>query len=619
LTTTYHEEEIVMKRLPALLGTAVPAAALLLLLVALLLAVPVAGAEDPPPALNSALDSSDYQLLVNPGVEVYDPPYAQFDGKDCQVASGWQRFWDGDLPEPCWMDCRVFAAGGWVERIEGDTSQLLVSTEPYDAGIRQTVSGLAPGVGYGFHAAMLTIYQSSAPPDVDGTMIKQVGLDPAGGTDPGAPTVVWSEPDDNDEGPWAVDLRTSAFAQGPAMTVFIRVVSPHPAGDLPYVNLGFLDSAILARTPVVTATSPEVSETPAFTVRWDNVVPAPGLKRLKWRDVQWLDESENVWHDWLTETYDEAATFAGDWGHTYRFRARVCQKYENGALLCGPFRPDGDTRTAVGGPRLAGRVFSSDGLPLLGATVLVSGTPYSTTTGLGGRYDLPVLAWSTPQTVTVSHPRWLSPDPAYGVSFGPTSTVTLTWTLRPLADAVTNGGFEAGLTGWSSPGAATVTGPVHTGHQALALPAASPDRDGAGASQTLVLTAAWEPVLSFWYRASAAEPDDLSFNVALTVVTRTLTPTLPATRTLGAATPLTGPVTVTTTYLFTPSLEAGGWQHQWYPVGPPGVALSATVTVRFLGRGEDDEAAAVYVDEVSLGATWNTHHRLYLPLVGRRD
>ena len=66
------------------------------------------------------------------------------------------------------MDTRVFAdshlGGGWVERIEGDTSQLVISTLPYTAGILQRVTGLTPGVGYGFHAAMLTIFQTSAPP-----------------------------------------------------------------------------------------------------------------------------------------------------------------------------------------------------------------------------------------------------------------------------------------------------------------------------------------------------------------------------------------------------------------------------------------------------------------------
>ena len=51
------------------------------------------------PGQVSQASAPQYQLLTNPGVEVYDAPYAQYQGIDCQVASGWQRFWY-DGPEP---------------------------------------------------------------------------------------------------------------------------------------------------------------------------------------------------------------------------------------------------------------------------------------------------------------------------------------------------------------------------------------------------------------------------------------------------------------------------------------------------------------------------------------
>ncbi len=192
-------------------SSALSLAALLLVLVLVLAGPQVLGQASP-----AVLQ--EYQLLDNPGLEIYDPPYGQYEGVDCQVGSKWQRFWYGG-PEPGWMDARVFASShlgtGWVEKIEGETSQVIVSTEPYTAGILQQVTGLTPGVGYGFHAAMLTIFQTSAQTPVDGTMIKQVGIDPTGGTDPQALTVVWSEPDAHDQGPWAVTLRTSVICPGP--------------------------------------------------------------------------------------------------------------------------------------------------------------------------------------------------------------------------------------------------------------------------------------------------------------------------------------------------------------------------------------------------------------------
>jgi hypothetical protein len=624
-----------MKQLPAVLGSILFVVCLALLLGSYGLESSAQPASSPSPSAESRIsdapDSPGYQLLVNPGVEVYDAPYTHFEGVNCQVASGWQRFWDVDLPEPYWMDCRVFASShlgtGWVESIEGSTSQLVVATQPYTAGIRQTVTGLTPGVGYGFHAAMLTIYRTSAPPDEDGSMIKQVGMDPTGGTDPDASSVVWCDPDDNDEGPWSIDLRTAAFAESPTMTVFIRVISPYPSGGLPHINLSFLDSAILALTPVVTATSPAVSEVPTFTVNWDNAVAAPGLTKLKWRDVQWLDEEEGVWHDWITRTYEVEAPFGGEPGHAYRFRARVWQKYANGAHLYGPYRPNGDTRTVIAGPRLAGQVLTAEGHPLAGATVAISGTAYSTTSGAWGRYGMSVPSGPDIRTITVSHPLWQSPPPVYGVTFGPTDTVAITWTLRPLADALVNGQFEAGLDGWSVLGEemnpTVVTEPVHSGLYALELGGALPMSGTAGVSQTLVLTDAWEPTLSFWYRPVAPDPDDLVLTVAVTVVTQAITPTLPVTPTIRVAAPLSEPITstvpVTTSYVFTPDLETGGWHHQWYPVGPPEAYLTATVTIEFqVWRSSDEGLMAVYLDETSLGATPGGPNKVYVPLVAKQ-
>lgn len=565
----------------------------------------------------AAPDTPEYQLLANPGVENYDPPYAKYEGVDCQVATGWGRFWYGG-PEPYWMDTRVFADGfgtGWVERIEGETSQMVLATEPYTAGIWQQVDGLTPGTGYGFHAAMLTIFQTSAQPPVDGTMIKQVGIDPTGGTDPQAPTVVWSEPNGNDQGPWDIERRTAVYAQNTAMSVFIRVSSPYPSGGLPYLNQSFLDSAILAQTALVTATSPAVSEVPDFTVNWDNAVPSPGGE-LRWYDVQWMDEAEGSWHGWFTRTEEVEASFVGDWGHTYRFRARAWQRYPNGAHLYGPYRAQGDTATYIWGPKLAGRVLSPESHPVAGATVAVSGTAYSAISGPDGRFEMEVLAWPDPQTVTVSHPFWDAPAPVYGVTFEPPDTEVLTWTLLPPGDVVANGGFETGTDGWwliAAPGVAptVVAEPIHTGLGALALGGApSPGllaspavSSTVGVTQSVVMTDAWEPVLSFWYRPVSTDPDDL-FNVVLTVVTESTSGTLP----------------VSTTHVFTPPLDTGGWRHLWYYPGLPHAALTGTVSIRFqVWQDGDDAATAVFLDEVSLGATPGGPWGIYLPLVLKRS
>jgi hypothetical protein len=574
-----------------------------LLAVALAVAAPATDGSNP-----DSLISDVYQLLTNPGVESYDPPYGHYGEVDLQVASGWDRFWYGGA-EPYWMDGRVFANNlgtGFVEHIEGATAQFVFSTEPYIAGISQQVGGLTPGVGYGFQAMLLTIFQTSAnDPPVHGTMIKQVGMDPTGGTDPQAPTVVWSEGDDTDQG-WALEERTSVFAEAPTVTVFIRIDSLLPSGPLPFLNLSILDSGLMAQTPIVTATSLAVSGVPTFTVNWDNAVCAPGCVALKWRGVQWLDEAEGVWHDWITGTYRVQADFVGERWHAYRFRARVWQKYPNNMYLHSPYRTEGDTRTLVAWPMVAGRVLGPDGLPASGTTVAAAGTGNATTSAIDGRYELKMPVSPDPQTVIVSHPFWLSPAPLYSVTLGLTDTLPFTWTLRSPDDAVTSGGFEAGLEGWQPVGSppTVVTGPLHTGHGALALGGTTGVTFTAGVTQSAVLVDSWEPVLSFWYNPAETAAGD-RFNVVLTVVSQTTTATLP----------------VTLTYVLTPALDVPGWTHLAHRLGPLDVALSATVTLDFHLRhtpGSNPAMSTLCLDEVSLGRTMGGPHKAYLPLVWKR-
>jgi hypothetical protein len=600
-----------MKKRQALAGSPVWMAVLVVLWSPIMVGDPT-----PPPAP----DAPEYQLLTNPSMEVYSSSYGKFHDVDCQVASGWQRFWH-DGPEPCFMDTRVFAysplGGGWVERIAGETSQMILSTAPYTAGLWQRVTGLTPGVGYGFHAAMLTIFQTSAPPAMDGTMIKQVGIDPTGGIDPQAPSVVWSDPDDHDEGPWDVERRTAVYAQASAMTVFIRVISPYGAGPWPYLNQSFLDSAILALTATVSATSPAFSREPTFSVRWDNAVASPAGE-IRWYDVQWLDEAEGMWHDWLTHTTNTQATFSGEQGHIYHFRARAWQRYPNGAHLCSPYRSEGDTQTCVGGwATLAGVVLSNERLPIAGATVVLQDTPYSAVSKGDGSYEVMILAATDSRTATVNHPVWDSPAPAFDLPLGPMETVGLTWILRPPDDAVGNGGFESGLDDWSpfsgqGPTPAIVADPVHTGHGALGLGGSAPTSFTSGVAQIATLAHSWEPALSFWYYPESSDTSGDRFNVILKVTRQTSISASPGE--LEEASPL-----AVTTRVYTPSLEAEGWQHLWFQPGSVDEYLDGTVEVRFQVSSDGDGAETkVYLDEVSLGKTPGGPFKSYLPIVRKR-
>jgi hypothetical protein len=287
-------------------------------------------------------------------------------------------------------------------------------------------------------------------------------------------------------------------------------------------------------------------------------------------------------------------TFVGERGHSYRFRARVWQKYENGAHLYSPYRPGGDTRTTVLGPELVGRVVSNEGHGVSGAMVSIPGTGYAVSTGMGGYYGLRLLPLTQAHSVAVQHPAWLSPAPVHGVTFGPDEIVAIDWSLRPQDDAVVNGGFETELSGWVPGGGSggmptAVTVPVHTGYGALALGGGVGAT--AGISQTVALTRSWEPALSFWYRPQSTGPGDL-FNVILTSATETR--------------------------ILTPSLAGDVWQHQWLYAAEEDAYFTGTVTIHFRLRDDGDStASSVYLDEVSLGSTAGGPFKAYLPLILR--
>jgi hypothetical protein len=320
------------------------------------------------------------------------------------------------------------------------------------------------------------------------------------------------------------------------------------------------------------------------------------------------------------------APFVGEQGHTYRFRARAWQHYDNNARLYSPYRPNGDTVTSVRGPLLTGHVWNNEGLPLAGATVAISGTVYAGTSDHTGRYEIRPLPYTDPRAVSVSHPTLLSPAPVQGVTFGLTETVTLTWTLRPADDALVNGGFEEGLAGWSLLAdqdvvPTVVSDPVHTGHGALALGGTAPFGYTVGVTQSTVLTDTWQPALSFWYRPATTTADG-PFNVILTVVTRTISTTLPLTPSVRSGAILSEPITttlsVTTTHVYTPALDVEGWQHQWYYIGPLDAPMTGTATIFFRVSHDpaaDSVATTVYLDEVSLGASSGGPYQIYLPLI----
>jgi hypothetical protein len=143
---------------------------------------------------------------------------------------------------------------GWPK---GPSVHLRGNNTPFDAGIFQTVA-VTPGVGYHFDLAW-------AVEQVDGKgwqswyqVNRRLGIDPYGGKDANSPNVQWS-PDYLGSGKFVLAL--DGYAQGPTMTVFIRVNNPYTD----HVVDVYLDTASLKENtgmPPIAVNAPTATQPP---------------------------------------------------------------------------------------------------------------------------------------------------------------------------------------------------------------------------------------------------------------------------------------------------------------------------------------------------------------------
>jgi hypothetical protein len=103
-----------------------------------------------------------------------------------------------------------------------------------------------------------------------------------------------------------------------------------------------------------------------------------------------------------------------------------------------------------------------------------------------------------------------------------TTTYTLSVTSPGGGGGITNGGFESGLTGWTSTGVtAAITSPVHGGTGAARIGSTSPSTDASLAQTFTVPTGSTQ--LSFWYRMTC--PDTVTYDWFTASLTDTTTGT----------------------------------------------------------------------------------------------
>ena len=288
-------------------------------------------------------------VLTNPDMECDDGYYEVTgpDRKPNRIPDGWQQVLN--LGHPRMNSARLQfaksceAEGVHIEKINGRDSFTVLAWEietppepgkPFDVTIYQQTPVEAGG-DYSVSGWFLTLCGGSAVPNdcPDGIyMAKMLGLDPTGGIDPYANTVVWTENrnnfvDENDERIGWSNLYTAATAEAGTMTVFARIDSPFQW----HGNHGFIDAISLIRSPVA-----EFVDLPAevsgdrLDLAWDGQ-QSPDVEAIAGGnydllfDIDVRHEDETTWRSLVSDTGSPGSIpfRAGCLDSSYQFRIRA--------------------------------------------------------------------------------------------------------------------------------------------------------------------------------------------------------------------------------------------------------------------------------------------------------
>lgn len=239
---------------------------------------------------------------------------------------------------------------GFVERIEAMDSLAFLSEDietpplpgkPFDAVVYQQIAA-TPGTAYSLSAWMVSLCGGSAVPNdcPEGYyIVKMLGFDPTGDTNPLAASVDWIEDRRNfTESRWA-NLRIGNTAENTVITVYARIHSPFRwHGAHAFVDAFSLVSAPTAHFVNLSGTVNDFET----LIRWDgeqspDIVAIPGGTYQLLFDVQVRRAGEAQWTDWQVGQPAGAATFqieacAGEQIFEFRLRARSEQpEGSNGA------------------------------------------------------------------------------------------------------------------------------------------------------------------------------------------------------------------------------------------------------------------------------------------------
>lgn len=469
--------------------------------------------------------------------------------------------------------------------LEGGYAQSFASRRAYNFVFSQTVT-VSNGQDYTFGGKIVTFWKGSGGERDDTKIFKRIGLDPTGGTDYSSSAVIWTEWEGTDNA-WTSPA-LAATAQADQMTVYFQVNNTGDDVGAAYLNTGYIDNFKFELAPVATLNLPGQAAPGSVNVTWSASIPDPNYWTLWGYDVQYKEGTNGAWQ--TIQTHDGSNNqntgyaLQAEAGETYTFRVRPWQERPGGDAATTALPGIWQEKSVTIGQAVVGRVIDHAGVGLNDVTVSISGTNESTVSINGGNYLLPT---GDPGTfaIVASDFNGLSAPPATLVTVPSAEEIgTLTITMRPPDNIITDNDFESGLSSWniSSGAAAGVSEEAwHTGRRSLRI------SDTVSISQTGVVSGMANPLLSFWYKSEAGfSVEFLGEASANPIQTQAVEP------------------------VQTQNLDpVADWTHVTLELGTSDV-YSGELGVNFAYSG--GSGANIFIDEVSIGAG---PYKIFLPVV----
>jgi len=373
---------------------------------------------------------------------------------------------------------------------------------------------------------------------------------------------------------------------------------------------------ILIETTPITDTTPPISwieplpaeSPPTFQVCWNGADDLSGIAGYR---VWWSDGPPSPTNDrrlWFAFTTDTCATFTGEPGHTYYFGTLA---YDRAGNRENTWAPKAWTRVVSPGVGvISGRVGDNRDQPVAGARVLLrdlGGGSWEGVTDEAGQYAIPAVPVGVDYSAVVTATGFGAWPARWGIRPVATGTGHVDFHLPPLVNMVSNGGFEAGLAGWTLGGSTppVVDTVARSGFGAALLGdrfVGQPELGGGGnstVSQVITVPGTLTPTLSLVYRRETAEtePGHDWFEVLVIDGVRRYD------------------------LLEKDWGYSADWQFRWFDLSP---WRGRTVTLILnVWQSSGERPTRIWVDEVAVGdAAFSREHltqRLFLPLLSRGD